>query len=782
MTRNFNSVAEAAVSYVKLGWQLCSIPAGAKGPPYTGWNLPENVIKTTALAQTLVANVGLCHLYSGTCCIDIDDLAMAADVFAGRGIDIMEYWNAPDAVRISSGRPNRGKLLFRLPPGVTVLHTRLFLKWGFELRCASSKGLSVQDVLPPSVHVKTGQPYTWEGEGDIADLPALPPEIHDWWIELTAKSERGEVKPSGVKSPALQALLDRINPSGRPYDEWLNAGMALHFETRAGDDGLALWEHWSSRSDKYAEGAQEMKWPSFHLDHPNPRTIATLRAMADEEDMSSEYVVLPPDPAAGKISASITARHLCSDLANAKRVCQVFGHKLMVSAGRCFHWTETHWAHDEGTVYRCASKVSEIIHKEETHWRNKPTLTAEESKSNGDIADALHKWAKQSEMKAKIDATFGLLKKLLNVDPLLLDADPWALNTISGTVDLRTGLLKKHDPADRITLCVPVRYVPGANAPRFARFLDEITGGDKPLQNFLRRWYGYAATGSTREQKFVVKTGPGANGKGTLTNACDAVLGPYACPAPPNLLTGTNATERHPTEIADLLGRRLVTASETEDGAFLRESFVKLIVGGDTLKGRFMRGDFFQFRPTFKLQLLTNHLPQVRGTDYAIWRRTLIVHFPVRFGSQDDVRDGRADQLRDDQLEAALIAEREGILAWIVEGAREWNAQGLRPPDHVLASVRQYQAAQDRTQLYIEECCELRAGAWTSVAMLYEDYVRWAKAAGYVPQGRNRFLEDVTRVASNVRRETQVSGPRDQRRKHAGLVGLEIATEFATLH
>jgi RecA-family ATPase len=285
------SVGEAAVSYIRLGWVLVAFDRGLKGPLHHGWNIRENCIADAARAANLFGNVGLCHAYSGTVCIDIDDLAAAIEVFAGRGIDIMEYWNAPNAVRISSGRENRGKLLFKLPPGVHWLPTKLFFKWGFELRCASATGRTVQDVLPPSIHPKTGEPYTWEGGGSITDLPTLPTDILEWWVELTAKSERGEVQPLGVGRADLEQWLERIDPAALGYGDWLNIGLALHHETGGADDGLMLWDQWSSRGgDKYL-GIDELeaKWPGFHVKHENPRTIATIRRMAEDLDAESEF-------------------------------------------------------------------------------------------------------------------------------------------------------------------------------------------------------------------------------------------------------------------------------------------------------------------------------------------------------------------------------------------------------------------------------------------------------------------------------------------------------------
>jgi len=294
----------------------------------------------------------------------------------------------------------------------------------------------------------------------------------------------------------------------------------------------------------------------------------------------------------------------------------------------------------------------------------------------------------------------------------------------------------------------------------------------------LQRWYGYCSTGSTREQKFLVLCGVGGNGKGVLRAAIDSTLKPYAIAAPPNLLTGANASERHSTEIADLKGCRLVTSSETEDGAILRESFVKLITGGDQLKARFMRCDFFEFTPTFKLQLLTNPLPTIRGTEFAIWRRTLILRFPVRFGTEEDIREGRADRLRDDGLPVALAGEREGILAWIVAGAIEWCQKGLLPPESVLSAIRQYQTEQDRVAAFVADSCTIGAGQDVAASALFAFYVSWSNSSGSKPQGRARFLEEIARVVPAARVANRNTGPKTNRRKLQVVEGLALAPDF----
>ncbi|HHW4679830.1 MAG TPA: DNA primase family protein [Xylella sp.] len=280
---------------------------------------------------------------------------------------------------------------------------------------------------------------------------------------------------------------------------------------------------------------------------------------------------------------------------------------------------------------------------------------------------------------AAVEAALKIARQMLVVDQSKLDSDPWLLNCANGTVDLRTGALRAHRPEDYITRVIPLPYRREAGTPAFKEMLARITCEEgrtaTPLGDFLQRWFGYCATGSVQEQAFAVHYGQGRNGKSTLLDLISGVLGSYAGVAAPGLLM-SGSRDRHPTEIADLAGRRMVTAHETGEGGVLREEFVKQATGGDLIKGRYMRGDFFQFQPTHKLQLLTNHKPVVKGQDEGIWRRVLLVPFKARFGTAEEVADGRATCLRDTRIVEQVAAEREGILAWIVAGSSDGTVTG----------------------------------------------------------------------------------------------------------
>ena len=309
---------------------------------------------------------------------------------------------------------------------------------------------------------------------------------------------------------------------------------------------------------------------------------------------------------------------------------------------------------------------------------------------------------------------------MLAVAPSDFDADPWLVNCENGTVDLRTGLLRPHRREDLITMLAPVEYDPEAPAALFEAFISEILP-DPEVREHVQRAAGCSVSGVIREHHFWFALGVGANGKSTLLNLLLAILGDYAAQAPPDLLITSRG--RHPTEIAFLRGARLVVATETQEGSRLNEERVKELTGGDMLTARFMRGDFFTFKPTHTLWMVGNHRPQISGTDVGIWRRPLLVDFPVSI----------PPERQDHELPEKLLTEAPGVLRWIVDGCLAWQRQGLRPPRAVVTATQAYRLDMDVVGQWLEEKCieEPDAGAGSSV--LYRDYTNWCESNGERP-------------------------------------------------
>lgn len=407
---------------------------------------------------------------------------------------------------------------------------------------------------------------------------------------------------------------------------------------------------------------------------------------------------------------------LTTDVGNAARLVRRHGQDLRFcySTGHWFIWDGRRWKVDtHGRVVRLCKKTALAIF--------------DEAKAlEGVTQDECVKWAFKSQRRERITAMAALAQPELAVEANELDADPWAFNCLNGTIDLRTGILRPHRPADLITKLAPVEFHPQAACPRFDRFLLEIFAGDEELIRFVQRWHGHCLTGDVREQYLLIYHGEGNNGKSVLLDTASAVMGDYAGEAPPDLVTVRKHPE-HPTEIADLLGKRLVVASETEAEAELRLQLIKRLTGNARLKARRMREDYFEFTRTHKLILVTNNKPVLREDTEAVWRRLRLVPFDMII----------PESQRDPELLRKLRAEWAGILAWLVRGCLDWQRDGLGEPDAVLMATAAYRGTANSLDGFITECCTLSTDACCPSNTLLAAYAEWCARRKRIPlQGR----------------------------------------------
>jgi len=370
------------------------------------------------------------------------------------------------------------------------------------------------------------------------------------------------------------------------------------------------------------------------------------------------------------------------------------------------------WQRDAGaTPWRAARSCVRLLRTEIRRLARLDEALAEELKEavkrflnyNG-----LHAALKLAQSSPRIIAT-----------PEEWDSDPHLLNCSNGTVDLRNGNLRPHRTEDRLTKTTGVMFDPNALAPLWKKFLERILP-DPAVRDYLQRAIGYAAIGNVTEHLVHVFWGGGANGKSVFCGVIERALGEYAVSVPPTLLVTTRGYGEHPTIRTLLHGARFAMASETaQDGRF-DETALKALTGGDTIRARGMRENWWDFQPSHTLFLQTNHRPQVKETTFAFWRRLRLVPFTVTIPEAE----------QDKELTSKLQAELPGILAWIVEGAKAFQRHGLNPPAVVEAATNEYRQEEDPL-LDFEECFE--SGGFTSCKDLHECYQAWAKAEGLDP-------------------------------------------------
>lgn len=311
---------------------------------------------------------------------------------------------------------------------------------------------------------------------------------------------------------------------------------------------------------------------------------------------------------------------------------------------------------------------------------------------------------------------FAQADPLIAVEHDVWDCDPFALGTPGGTVNLRTGKLAPALPAQMISRVTAV--APESGPPhRWLQFLDEATGGDAELIRYLQQVLGYALTGETREHALFFIYGAGKNGKSVFLNTAARILGDYATTAAMDTFAASRG-DRHPTELARLDGARMVSASETEEGRAWAEARIKQLTGGDPIAARFMRGDFFEFTPRFKLLIVGNHQPSLHNVDPATRRRFHIIPFT------------RTPAAPDLELEHRLEAEHGRILSWMIEGCVDWHRNGLVRPAAVVMATEDYFESQDVFGQWIQERCRTGPAEWGTPMELFRSWTDFARDNG----------------------------------------------------
>jgi putative DNA primase/helicase len=536
------------------------------------------------------------------------------------------------------------------------------------------RGQGAQIVVAPSVHA-SGAAYTWKRElpPKVEDLPPCPPLILE---AIPRKQEQqgdgdgtsDEEIREGQRNSALASLAGTMRRRGMS-SEGIEAALLAENERRCN--------------------------PPLFDDEVRAiaRSVGRYKPAEDRGDQELEHL---------------------TDLGNARRLARLHGHDLhFVHAwGKWIVWNGQRWIVDaDGEIMRRATATVTTIYEEASRT------------TDADARKAIASHARKSESESRLKATISLATSVPGI-PILpdeLDQDPWSLNVLNGTLNLQTGELRPHDRDDRITKLVPVVYDPAAPARLWNAHLERVLP-DAKLREFFQRAVGYSLTGLTVEQVMFILWGSGANGKSVTVETILGTLGDYACKTPSEtLLTRREGTI--PNDVARLQGARFVSSVEMEEGRRLAESRIKELTGGDTVTARFMRAEFFDFRPVCKLWMATNHKPEVRGTDLAIWRRLRLVPFTVTIPESE----------RDQHLLEKLRSELPGILAWAVEGCLAWQRGGLNPAEAVLLATRTYREEEDVLGAFLEERCIMGGGHWVFSGALYRAYGSWCESNGEKP-------------------------------------------------
>lgn len=681
-------------------------------------------------------------------CIDGANIGLRADRFPAVDIDCTD----PVLVKIiadvaraklgstpmRTGKAPKQLLIYQLAGGAEAFgRMRLWIERGGEHHLVEVLAQG-QQYLVHGTHPSTLQPYRW----DTDLLSEIPPMIDrelasafldelQSTIEMlgAGKVEReGDGRPSqrtdggdqdSLKAPSLEVLREAVRsiPNTNELFPDRTSYLKIGYAIRAAgvedlDEAFNIFAEWAERWEGNGRSAGNdpgvvlSDWRRMRGPYSVGWNFLAEQARAfGFNDASLEFDAVEEQPRAtdeGALSAPRISDQWLAD----KVVARQRGRLRYVPERGCYMvWDSSRWRQD-------AELLAEDLIKREL--RVVADEVARVGATDKEKRESLQQ-AVQICSAGKVSAVASLIRSDRAVAVALgsLDHDPWILNTPSGIVDLRAGSVSAADPD---ALCSKSTAAPAdfdADCPRWKQFLDEATGGDQEVVAYLKRLCGYSLTGSTREQHLTFIYGPGGNGKGVFLNTVSGVLGDYGRTATMDTFTASHG-DKHSTDVAMLVGARLVTASETAAGKRWDEQRVKGLTGGDPVTARFMRQDNFTYTPHFKLVFVGNHKPEIRAVDDAMKRRIQIVPFTVK-----PVRI-------DHDLGAKLREEWPAILAWMIEGCLEWQDGGLQPPERVKLATTEYFEEEDAYGKWLSERCTKFDSATAFTLDLFQSYTEWA--------------------------------------------------------
>lgn len=589
-----------------------------------------------------------------------------------------------------------------------------------------------------------GRFFTMTGEL----LDGAPAEIGDRQAEIEALHRR--LFPPIPAAPAVRNGRQATSPPELSDDELLRrartAGNGAKFARLwAGDrsgypsdsetdlalcDLLAFWTSDEGQVDRLfrRSGLYREKWERADY---RERTIR--KAIEDRAERWGGGAAVVPlnrrvagndgrNPADGGGAPPLETDYNLTDLGNAERFADAHGGDVLwVERWRFWVvWDGKRWARDwTREVHRRAELTVRSIYADASK--------VEESERRKAIANH----AKRSESATRVREMLELAKAKTWATPEEFDRDNYLLTVANGTLDLRTGELREHRREDRITKLADVPYDPDAKAPIFERFLGRIMPSEE-VRAFLQRAAGYSATGDASERALFINHGTGDNGKSTLQEVLAAALGEYAMAASADTFLAKRPGTI-PNDVARLKGARYVRASETGEGRRLDEALIKSMTGNEEISARHLYGESFDFKPTHKIWLSTNHKPEIRGTDNGIWNRIRFVPFAEKITEKE----------KDPKLPEKLKGELPGVLAWIVRGAIAWWAGGLQAPEAVRAATSEYREEMDTLAAFVSECCVEGQNHSVQAKPLYDAYTGWCEENGERYEKSKRFYQQL---------------------------------------
>lgn len=430
--------------------------------------------------------------------------------------------------------------------------------------------------------------------------------------------------------------------------------------------------------------------------------------------------------------------HPMTDIGNAERFADRFSTLVRFAEDRqeWYVWQAPVWKRGAmSALYECAKQTARFIEDEAAQVSDEPVPSALTGKPTISDRQRLRNHAIASENRTRQEAMLALASRHPKIACTsdAFDRDVWKINTPGGLYDLlHDGDYAPHKPEQLNTHCTKVAPNWFQSIPTWRAFLSQITCGDTELEAYLHRAVGMTLIGCQRDHVFLFLFGDGRNGKGTFLNLLCYVLGDYAFTLAPDVLVEKRG-DSHPTELADLEGKRLAIGTEVPRGSAWNEVRIKMLSGGDKVRARRMRQDFYEFDAQHTFWVSGNDKPRIKGTDAGIWRRVKLVPFAA------NIPDNEVDP----ELPIKLQAEAPGILAWALDGCAAYLQHSLGTCAAVSEATDEYKKDEDILGNFIADCCLVGAGRCAVKTAFREQLRKWLEEHEYRPISDRQLKADL---------------------------------------